>query len=276
MEHARYLMAVFLIGTGSPAAADLCDLIKSIDRIESRIATGPTTRTTTTLQQLADNTDILKTFFPRNAALRAALRDYTASVDQIMVPTDTPPSVKQAQLAAPETRRLLQNMLSASSPVCGTHSYLMLSSPQESASNPADLTTRGIRGGFSAWTADFLAFAALLITTLITLGGAVYLFRKRGRRTKRIMCNIPVSIRTGAMDFRTRIFDISSKGAKIKLPDDPVPSQDATITIKGIDIPARITWQNGHFAGVVFADPLLPADLRSILAARPIRDHRHA
>ena len=268
MRRIRSLLTVFLFGCGSPAAAGMCDMIKTVDEIENRAAVGPSAQMDAALQQLADGTDTLNTYFPDNRALRDAIRDYTASVAQILSAPDTPPAVKQAQLAAPEPRRLLRQMLSASFSLCGTQSYLMLSAPRPGASAPTDLTTSGIRGGFSTWKAELSAFAALLIVTMTILGGTMYLFRKRGRRAKRFMCNIPVSVQMRDVVFRTRMLDISTRGAKIKLPADPVPSQDATITVRGIDIPAKLTWQNGHFAGVVFENRLLSSVLRSIVRNR--------
>ncbi|WP_375281141.1 PilZ domain-containing protein [Pseudooctadecabacter sp.] len=240
-------------------------MIKTVDEIENRAAVGPSAQMDAALQQLAEGTETLNTYFPDNRALRAAIRDYTASVDQILSATDTPPAVKRTQLAAPEPRRLLRQMLSASFSLCGSHSYLMLSAPRPGASAPTDLTTSGIRGGFSAWKAELSAYAALVIVTLIILGGTFYLFRKRGRRAKRFMCNISASVQLGDTCFQTRVFDISAKGAKIKLPDYPIPSQEATMTVGGIKIAAKLTWQNGHFAGVVFQNPLVMSVVRSLV-----------
>lgn len=88
------------------------------------------------------------------------------------------------------------------------------------------------------------------------------------RRSRRFSLNAEVALRrTGAHNYRVRVYDASPHGCKVEFVERPRLDERLWVKFDALDaIEGVVCWTEGHVAGVEFARPLHPAVFDALVA----------
>lgn len=120
------------------------------------------------------------------------------------------------------------------------------------------------------WPA-FAGLIALIVCIVLAVRGYLFLERRRRRQARRHACDLAAqAVPDGGVAVDVRVTDISRLGCRLT-PAAALgrPGARIALQVAGLELPARITWQNRHFCGVDFAAPIPQSEIDQILAVRP-------
>ena len=88
------------------------------------------------------------------------------------------------------------------------------------------------------------------------------------RRTERIALTAEVALRrSGKLNFRVRVFDISRLGCRLEFIERPSLEELVWLRFDALEaIEAQVCWVDGFTAGVAFNAPIHPAVFEQLLA----------
>ena len=118
-----------------------------------------------------------------------------------------------------------------------------------------------------------LGTAAMTASTILVFTGlwAVYGIRSRAEALRRRYLVALKTVLSVDQDvLRAQVNNISRTGAQIKMTEGVVPLKDrkVSLTLKGIEIHARVVWQNDAIAGMAFDKPLDEGLFQSLTRAQ--------
>jgi hypothetical protein len=87
------------------------------------------------------------------------------------------------------------------------------------------------------------------------------------RRSNRVAANAEVSLRrSGALNYRVRVFDASPLGCKLEFVERPRLEDRVWVKFERMDaIEGMVCWVDGFRAGIEFAQPIHPAVFDALL-----------
>ena len=63
---------------------------------------------------------------------------------------------------------------------------------------------------------------------------------------------------------QAQLANVSATGARLRGPATLAPGQRISLCQRDLEIPAEVVWSNGQQTGIVFLEPLSPAELQAV------------
>ena len=89
-----------------------------------------------------------------------------------------------------------------------------------------------------------------------------------GRKAERVAVNAEVALRrSGALNYRVRVFDASPNGCKLEFVERPMLEERVWVKFEGLDaIEGMVCWISGFTVGIQYVRPMYQAVFDAMVA----------
>ena len=89
-----------------------------------------------------------------------------------------------------------------------------------------------------------------------------------GRKAERVAVNAEVALRrSGALNYRVRVFDASPTGCKLEFVERPMLEERVWVKFEGLDaIEGAVCWVTGNTVGIEYTRPMYQAVFEALVA----------